>query len=125
MPFLRDLLERAFRRLAIRFDGQLLLDRRVFALSENGAGFVALLSRLDKADHRIDSEVHALLLYAVGVVPAPELPAAGLNEKVEAVAVRQFVSLIARRSEEHTSALQYLMRISYALICLTQKTHTS
>src|SRR3546814_1466601 len=29
-----------------------------------------------------------------------------------------------RRSEEHTSELQSLMRISYAVFCLKQKTHT-
>src|SRR3546814_1087195 len=29
-----------------------------------------------------------------------------------------------RRSEEHTSELQSLMRISYAVFCLTKKTHT-
>src|SRR3546814_4300224 len=29
-----------------------------------------------------------------------------------------------RRSEEHTSELQSLMRISYAVSCLKQKTHT-
>src|SRR3546814_5536078 len=28
-----------------------------------------------------------------------------------------------RRSDEHTSELQSLMRISYAVFCLTQKTH--
>src|SRR3546814_4874026 len=31
-------------------------------------------------------------------------------------------SLIARRSEEHTSELQSLMRISYAVFCLKKKT---
>src|SRR3546814_3029136 len=31
------------------------------------------------------------------------------------------VSLIARRSEEHTSELQSLMRISYAVFCLKKK----
>src|SRR3546814_8748595 len=36
----------------------------------------------------------------------------------------QFLSLIGR-SEEHTSELQSLMRISYAVFCLTKKnTHT-
>src|SRR3546814_7267788 len=30
---------------------------------------------------------------------------------------------IERRSEEHTSELQSLMRISYAFFCLTKKTH--
>src|SRR3546814_3571971 len=29
----------------------------------------------------------------------------------------------AQRSEEHTSELQSLMRISYAVFCLTKKTH--
>src|SRR3546814_2753850 len=31
---------------------------------------------------------------------------------------------IAQRSEEHTSELQSLMRISYAVFCLKKKTHT-
>src|SRR3546814_5874651 len=31
----------------------------------------------------------------------------------------------AGRSEEHTSELQSLMRISYAVFCLKKKTHTS
>src|SRR3546814_8740134 len=31
---------------------------------------------------------------------------------------------IQRRSEEHTSELQSLMRISYAVFCLTKKTNT-
>src|SRR3546814_8136787 len=30
---------------------------------------------------------------------------------------------LARRSEEHTSELQSLMRISYAVLCLKQKKH--
>src|SRR3546814_9227462 len=30
---------------------------------------------------------------------------------------------VARRSEEHTSELQSLMRISYAVFCLKKKTH--
>src|SRR3546814_6057688 len=32
---------------------------------------------------------------------------------------------ITRRSEEHTSELQSLMRISYAVFCLTKKNNTS
>src|SRR3546814_10420012 len=31
---------------------------------------------------------------------------------------------LAERSEEHTSELQSLMRISYAVFCLKKKTHT-
>src|SRR3546814_7005226 len=32
---------------------------------------------------------------------------------------------VAQRSEEHTSELQSLMRISYAVFCLQKKTHTN
>src|SRR3546814_3474786 len=35
------------------------------------------------------------------------------------------VALLAGRSEEHTSELQSLMRISYAVFCLKKKTHNS
>src|SRR3546814_7538072 len=33
-------------------------------------------------------------------------------------------AIVADRSEEHTSELQSLMRISYAVFCLIKKTHT-
>src|SRR3546814_3537514 len=33
-------------------------------------------------------------------------------------------ALVAERSEEHTSELQSLMRISYAVFCLKKKTYT-
>src|SRR3546814_1621232 len=41
----------------------------------------------------------------------------GPGERLE----RHFHSLISRRSEEHTSELQSLMRISYAVFCLKKK----
>src|SRR3546814_2753271 len=34
------------------------------------------------------------------------------------------MQFVLARSEEHTSELQSLMRISYAVFCLTKKTHT-
>src|SRR3546814_5974045 len=34
---------------------------------------------------------------------------------------RQYVTVVAARSEEHTSELQSLMRISYAVFCLKKK----
>src|SRR3546814_4126558 len=36
----------------------------------------------------------------------------------------ELVALPDNRSEEHTSELQSLMRISYAVFCLTKKNHT-
>src|SRR3546814_4124660 len=43
----------------------------------------------------------------------------------DAPAHQRLVAMLAdgRRSEEHTSELQSLMRISYAVFCLTQKTY--
>src|SRR3546814_6984826 len=39
---------------------------------------------------------------------------------------RKFLNIsIADRSEEHTSELQSLMRISYAVFCLKKKKHTN
>src|SRR3546814_8940866 len=37
------------------------------------------------------------------------------------IAVDELIGMAARRSEEHTSELQSLMRISYALFCLKKK----
>src|SRR3546814_3220670 len=39
--------------------------------------------------------------------------------------LHQFPRINGFRSEEHTSELQSLMRISYAVFCLTKKTKTS
>src|SRR3546814_4507740 len=49
---------------------------------------------------------------AVAVEPCGEIPHTDLDVAVEAV---------AGRSEEHTSELQSLMRISYAVFCLKKK----
>src|SRR3546814_2662758 len=40
------------------------------------------------------------------------------------LAVAGYASQARRRSEEHTSELQSLMRISYAVFCLKKKKHT-
>src|SRR3546814_6607102 len=60
-------------------------------------------------------------------------PRATMVEAVLAVGIpfagkprhEQFVAEMTRRSEEHTSELQSLMRISYAVFCLKKKKHTS
>src|SRR3546814_3179978 len=39
-------------------------------------------------------------------------------------AVKYIFTFTSSRSEEHTSELQSLMRISYAVFCLTQKNNT-
>src|SRR3546814_1908728 len=40
-------------------------------------------------------------------------------------ALRDEALEVEHRSEEHTSELQSLMRISYAVFCLTKKTHST
>src|SRR3546814_9135052 len=42
---------------------------------------------------------------------------------VDFVGLENFVDLLDDRSEEHTSELQSLMRISYAVFCLKKKKH--
>src|SRR3546814_1626935 len=59
---------------------------------------------------RLHCRVDQQLLEEVALCPAAA-------DKPQGRAVRQ-----QRRSEEHTSELQSLMRISYAVFCLTQKT---
>src|SRR3546814_11762629 len=43
------------------------------------------------------------------------------NDSVEGRALNRRVELLVTRSEEHTSELQSLMRISYAVFCLKKK----
>src|SRR3546814_2294288 len=80
---------------------------------------------LDRAAVRL-SVPFVLGLNGNAITVAPSLAAgitggeAGLPGAVEAG--KRFAAIIAaRRSEEHTSELQSLMRISYAVFCLKKK----
>src|SRR3546814_7329475 len=58
------------------------------------------------------------------VVPPSILKRGALNlpaSRSEADALAELKQIAGRRSEEHTSELQSLMRISYAVICLKKK----
>src|SRR3546814_10855179 len=50
-------------------------------------------------------------------------PGGGSRQRVRASSLRHGPLSPAGRSEEHTSELQSLMRISYAVFCLKQNTH--
>src|SRR3546814_9178735 len=52
---------------------------------------------------------------------ADQVDAAGEGIRGEGHADQGGVAAVAARSEEHTSELQSLMRISYAVFCLKQK----
>src|SRR3546814_8854189 len=59
-------------------------------------------------------------------VPAFEISgqaAAGVSSGEAMAEVERMAAEIPGRSEEHTSELQSLMRISYAVFCLKKKTH--
>src|SRR3546814_9192952 len=74
-----------------------------------------------------DQAAFVVRAQAVGAVPDPVL-AFGLVQRVEGeqgFPLRLVLAvLLERRSEEHTSELQSLMRISYAVFCLKKKTNT-
>src|SRR3546814_3318841 len=56
--------------------------------------------------------------------PAVAIVEAAAGDDVPQKAVALGVDAIQPRSEEHTSELQSLMRISYAVFCLKKKIHT-
>src|SRR3546814_5210039 len=81
----------------------------IFATTEIRQIPITVLSRCQRFDlRRIDAAVLTGLFEKV-------CAAEGVEAEAEAL------RLIARRSEEHTSELQSLMRISYAVFCLTKK----
>src|SRR3546814_9566506 len=59
---------------------------------------------------------------AIVDLAASRLLAAGIVAELD---VRDLVPAAVQRSEEHTSELQSLMRISYAVFCLSKKTTTA
>src|SRR3546814_3741020 len=79
---------------------------------------VALLAR------RIDRRVHGIE-YAADEDRAVARGSAGPFEHRRQVAEGKAGPGRGQRSEEHTSELQSLMRISYAVFCLKKKTHKS
>src|SRR3546814_4238719 len=89
-------------------------------------GAVAEVARGDMVIARLPGEFRMFAArrhYLPANVPLVKRVAAVPGDKVCAVGARIFVNgrLVASRSEEHTSELQSLMRISYAVFCLKKK----
>src|SRR3546814_10819401 len=76
---------------------------------------LAPAARADRVRHRSGRRSHGLADRGPAAVPR-----IGKSEEGH-LHVHQ---LAGRRSEEHTSELQSLMRISYAVFCLKKKKHT-
>src|SRR3546814_8484630 len=66
----------------------------------------------------------ALPLTATALLPFALLPLLGVSTPSDvAVSYYSPILFLVLRSEEHTSELQSLMRISYAVFCLQTKNH--
>src|SRR3546814_4763835 len=88
---------------------------RLTGATLNGQALSAARSRFESAKQRFFS---ALLL----AMKLPSLlPAIDVALQSDQSAVIQLVTTSEARSEEHTSELQSLMRISYAVFCLKKK----
>src|SRR3546814_5152416 len=69
-------------------------------------------------------------LHHAAIDPAsasPTMPSRGISRRLSAMLIASEIAAVHTgvrvRSEEHTSELQSLMRISYAVFCLKKKKH--
>src|SRR3546814_6398046 len=89
---------------------------RLYSVGACGTGSAAEL-------HGCRQEAHRCGSCASGCVCLGRCPSLRDRQRI-AVSVEEGVGIAnAARSEEHTSELQSLMRISYAVFCLKKKTH--
>src|SRR3546814_8797581 len=103
----------------------------------DGSWYFDLLKKQDDVSELRDMLIFGQSFASGGGAADPKAAVAALSDDAEicgcnGVTKGQVVSCIAkgahsldavRRSEEHTSELQSLMRISYAVFCLKKKTH--
>src|SRR3546814_3310407 len=81
----------------------------------------AIQSLFDLATRATDGETFAdvgiVLLQCIG----KHMPASPIRDEIERICFSRVQHSLNRRSEEQTSDLQSLMRISYAVFCLQKK----
>src|SRR3546814_10428492 len=94
---------------------------RSFGLERTATGRVAFLGKFCVAN-AVGAEMPEILpKLAPGNDHAADIEIADRNRPDGSLADAALFVLIADRSEEHTSELQSLMRISYAVFCLKKK----
>src|SRR3546814_5495773 len=105
--------EISFRLKALRRQYQFSLEQ----LSQRTGLTKSYLSKLERgvSEPSISTVLKLAQAYEIGV---SQLIGTGEGGESEAI------SVVRRRSEEHTSELQSLMRISYAVFCLNNKKNT-
>src|SRR3546814_1879548 len=79
------------------------------------------LGNASKRRHEYATLEHLLLALIDDEDAAQVMAACGVDLAELAEVVRQYLDQEYQRSEEHTSELQSLMRISYAVFCLKKK----
>src|SRR3546814_5145796 len=68
-----------------------------------------------------DADTYGMPIPQLDQMPAGLIPVYFMSQEVLAKGRTRFTRLERGRSEEHTSELQSLMRISYAVFCLKKK----
>src|SRR3546814_1569449 len=106
------------------------MGRPIFGANRTVAGFI---DAVEGEVHRGSSWTRRVVLRAIVLLPAGgrrgyDEKALGFERPVEQAGdggIERRALVHNRRSEEHTSELQSLMRTSYAVFCLKKKTHTA
>src|SRR3546814_5829992 len=91
-------------------------------LSGDDRRFLEAQVRRHKAPRSLSDRCRMVLLCAEGLQSKEVAERLGVHEHTVGKWRRRFVQA-GIRSEEHTSELQSLMRISYAVFCWTKKTN--
>src|SRR3546814_5839566 len=81
--------------------------------------------RSDPSRHRVPGSCHFRQVWILEVGPWRETASRPTAPGSRQPAPVRRLRTTARRSEEHTSELQSLMRISYAVFCLKKKKNTN